>query len=562
MQPKHRRETNSVSSRPTTGLVLCVLIALQACLMVYLGFQKQEFHIDEIYSYVFSNSTNAETFSAADWLLDEWTTGAAFDELTTVQEGEQFRLDAPYYNTSLDCHPPLYYWALHIVCSMMPNTFTKWTGLGLNIGLFAITQVFVYLCACQLISSRRLRLAAVALYGFSALAINTVLYIRMYELLTLLTVIYVYLNLLILRDGVSLRRMILAAVVLYLGAMTQYYFLLFAFWSALIIGVRLLMDRKIKDALIFGACTILAVVLMLVSFPYAIEQATGSPTNNIGNEVARSALNMGLWVHQIYYLCKDTLEGFCFSNKLNLAFLGLLALTVVVTFVQAKKPRKELLGSLGFDVPWLMGSFVLTFLTVAKVGGEYVYPRYIFYVIPVAYLAGLTALERIAAPSKEADGEVGRVELRTSKTVELGVAALLAIAVVASIRVCQTGSPSFTYKPDAEETAAVKQYDDLPLVVMLALDSEGDVELTGNYTKVRLFDQVFVGARKEVVDDGVLADCIREHGSCLLYIPTDTYWIEGFERDEVIEELVEKADVRTAVDVTDSGFGRFCLITG
>ena len=563
MQPKHLSESNSRRPRRTTGLVLCVLIALQVCLMIYLGAQKQEFHIDEIYSYVFSNSTRAEDFSFADWLLDGWTTGADFDELTTVQPGEQLRLDAPYYNTALDCHPPVYYWALHIVCSAVPNTFTKWTGLGLNIGLFALTQVFVYLCSCLLIKSERLRLAPAALYGFSALAINTTLYIRMYALLTLLAVVYVYLNLLILRDGVLMRHVVPAAIVLYLGAMTQYYFLLLAFWAALIVGIRLLAERRIKDALVYGISAILAVALMLVSFPYAIEQATGSSTNNIGNEVARSALDMRLWLYQLYYLGTEILTGFCFSRKLDLAFLCVLALTVLAVCVRAKRSGSGLLSRIGFDVWWLMGSFVLTFLTVAKVGGQYVYLRYIYFAIPLAYLAGLAALERVAAPAKEGEGEADHGgKLQAQRLLGLGVAALLAVSVVASVRVCQKGNAAYTYEPAAKKTAAVAQYDDLPLIVMLAQDSEGDVELTGNYTKIRLFDQVYVGSRQEIVDGGVLADCIGEHGSCLLYIPTNTYWIEGYKRDEVVEELVEKAGVRTAEDVTDAGFGRYCLVTG
>lgn len=563
MQPKHLSKSNSRPSRLMTGLVLCALIGLQVGLMIYLGTQKQEFHIDEIYSYVFSNSTKAEDFSFADWLLGDWTSGSGFDELTTVQPGEQLRLDAPYYNTALDCHPPVYYWMLHIVCSVVPNTFTKWTGLGLNIGLFALTQVFVYLCSCLLVKSERLRLAPVALYGFSALAINTTLYIRMYALLTLLAVIYVYLNLLILRDGVLLRHVVAAAIVLYLGAMTQYYFLLLAFWAALIVGVRLLVQRRIKDALVYGTSAILAVGLMLVSFPYAIEQATGSSTNNIGNEVARSALDTRLWAYQIYFLSTEILKGFCFSRKLDLAFLCVLALTVLAVCTQAKRSGGRLLSRIGFDVWWLMGSFVLTFLTVAKVGGQYVYLRYIYFAIPLAYLAGLTALERIATSEEGADDEAERGHVGSNtRLLGVGAAALLAVSVAASVRVCQTGNPSFTYEPAAKKTAAVAQYDDRPLIVMLAQDSEGDVELTGNYTKIRCFDQVFVGSKEEVIDGGVLADCIGEHGSCLLYIPTNTYWIEGYKRDEVIEELMEKAGVLSAEDVADAGFGRYCLVAG
>lgn len=50
-------------------------------------------------------------------------------------------------------HPPLYYLFMHAVCSAFQNPpFTKWTGIGLNLFFFSLTQFGLLLLSARLLS--------------------------------------------------------------------------------------------------------------------------------------------------------------------------------------------------------------------------------------------------------------------------------------------------------------------------------------------------------------------------------------------------------------------------
>lgn len=535
-------------------LILALLIATQVAFLTFLGTQKHEFHIDEIYSYLFANSAHAEDFSQADWLFDDWVTGGDFDTLTTVQPGEQFDFAAPYRNTSLDCHPPVFYWTLHAVCSLFPGLFSKWLGLGLNIALFVLAQVFVFLNAKLLLRSNKLALIPVALYGFSAFAINTTLYIRMYMLLTLLVTVFVYQNLIILRDGPRLTNVLPTALTLYLGAMTQYYFLVLAFWLALINGVRLLAGRRFRDAFVYGVPLCAAVVAMLVSFPYAIGHVMGTSTNNVGNEIAKSAFDLKLWAYQIVELSKQVVGGFSFSHKISYAFAAVLLVTAILLWISSRVSGRSPESSSNFDVWMLLATFALTFLTIAKIGGHYVYLRYILLSIPLLYLGCTAMLARLATSNS-----TGSVTMPQRIGV-VATGALVALALAGSMRVAQVGNSAYTYEPSAKSTAAIVEYDDVPLVFMLSEGSDGDVEVTANYTRLRAFERVFVGSKESVLGSQAIQGCLSQGGECLLYLPTDTYWIDGYEESQILDELAPVLGDSELLKVEEVGFGSYYLV--
>lgn len=530
--------------------LLALLIVAQTLFFVALGAQKREYHIDEIYSYLFSNSAHAESFSFADWLIDDWVPGREFDTITTVQRGEELCYDAPYRNTALDCHPPLYYWALHTVCLFFPDVLSKWFGIGLNILFFVIGQILLYVTCHYLTESKPMSLIAVVLYGFSSFAVTTVQYARMYMMLSMFALAYVYFTLRVLREGPSLSTVLPASIVLYLGAMTQYYFLIFAFWVALILGIHLLRKGEIRGALLYGTMLCLAVLAMFVSFPYVIDHVRGTSTNNIGNEITKSAFDLKLWGHQTKELVLLTLRGFCFSGKLDKIFLVVATAGILAYSVMSRCSFVATMRNMGFEVWLLSASFALTFLTIAKVGGHYVYLRYILFVVPVLYLILATVIMRI--PVRDASG--------AKRTLTVVASLLMTVALADALLVAYRGDDSFTYAPFADKTAAVVSHKEEPLIVMLARESDGDVEMTANYTRMRSFDQVYVGAKDHVLKGGVLRDCLKKNGSCLLYIPTDTYWIRGYNSSKILAWVEKALGPLSVTSVTEVGLGQYYLL--
>lgn len=126
-------------------LAVAIIILAEVAVMKLAGTQRVDFHIDEIYSYVIANSYQTPTIGGATWLQGDWVSGEELVGLLEVQPGEQLDFATAYINTARDAHPPLYYWFLHAASALMPSTFTYWTGVGLNIVLFAASGVLLYL---------------------------------------------------------------------------------------------------------------------------------------------------------------------------------------------------------------------------------------------------------------------------------------------------------------------------------------------------------------------------------------------------------------------------------
>lgn len=536
-------------------IAFCAIVTLQAAVLIACATQKVDFHIDEIYSYVISNSSDADRFSHVSWLQGQWVSGSDFDKVTTVQTGYQLDFAAAYNNTATDCHPPLYYWALHAVCSLVPGQFSKWTGIGLNIALFVLCQVFIFLVSRKLIANKWLVLCPSLLYGFSALCIGNVEYIRMYVLLTALAMLYLYQSLRIVERGIKPSTLIPCCITVFLGALTQYYFLFFVFWMALLYGVWLLLHKRFRDALAYGMGHIVAVLGMLVVFPYAIAQATGTDTNNVGNEVAQSAFDFDLWKHQIGYLFRETLGNISYAPKLGkIAVVFALVIVVVSIVAIVSHNRSELSRPRSCDVEvavegrltaWSFIVFALTFLTVAKVGGNYVYVRYIYFIVPIVFICFASIVDMGSR----------RFDLLVPVTLIACVVFGAASGGYAALK----GDDSYTFKRSGKILKSASVYEDTPLVVMLA--NSPTTVLTSNYSMLRNFKDVYVDAADSVLCGNVLQDVLARSGECIVFVPTASDWTDGLDVDSVLSKVETATGCKAPHYLFDFYYGAYFLIS-
>ena len=170
-------------------IYLVIIIFSQLGLLMYYMNQKAGFHIDELWSYSFSNSISSYPIYSdefgynQDYLFSKWFSGKYYNDLLTVTDKEKFNYKKVKENTSLDLHPPFYYYLLHTICSFFPNSFSKWYGFIINILVFFVTQIILFLITKEFFSDK-IALLSVMFYGFTSSAINTFLNIRMYGLLT------------------------------------------------------------------------------------------------------------------------------------------------------------------------------------------------------------------------------------------------------------------------------------------------------------------------------------------------------------------------------------------
>lgn len=526
-------------------LVLVLIIVLQVFMLAVTSVKKQEFHIDEIYSYILSNSYDAPKISYDEDMWGKAVHGSDFNKFVTVQPDEKFAYDKVYYNNSIDCHPPLFYWCLHTVCSFFPNVFTKWTGILLNFIFFILSNILLYLVSKELIKSEKLRFLPVILYGFSIYAVDTAIFIRMYMLLTLLAILFVYLNIYIIKYGLSTKRLALLMITLYLGAMTQYYFIVFASWGCGMFAVYLLCKKRIKEMLQYGICSCISIVAMLISYPYAITQATGSSTNNIGNEVVRNLFNIKLWIIQTIHLSVSFLRSLSFHYVISIAIC--VAVFIVLIYLVARALKKHSKIHIEFEYVWLALAAALTFLSITFIGGDYVYMRYIYHIIPFVFILIVVVFEMLCENHNR---------FQTHALI-----IVIAFSIFNAAMNVILDNSAYLFEQTAIQTRELEKYKDNNLVVVNLSDSKSTTIPTGNFTRISKFSNVYMDTFNNLIKDNVFGNYFTKNNRLIVYIPTNEYWLKVDKTpSEIFANLVDVPNFEIS-KITDGSLGEFYMMT-
>lgn len=246
-----------------------VLFCLQIMTMVYFGGRKTGFHEDEYYSFYSTNRTGG--------LYEpdrEWVDRDTFRNEFVVLQGEGFRYGLVAEVQSWDVHPPFFYFLLHTACSLFPGVFSKWLGIGVNLIAFCLNfGLLSWLGYMAAGGNKRLAWVVTAVHGFNPVIISGVMFIRMYEWLTVFVLLCACLHVWAVKSGslfptpdwrsaenpaggrrnsgctgrnpafgrgnkrqagnsVSKRFLLALMAVNYLGFLTQYYYVIFLIFMA------------------------------------------------------------------------------------------------------------------------------------------------------------------------------------------------------------------------------------------------------------------------------------------------------------------------------------------
>ena len=260
------------------AVLLAVIILLQSVNICRIFVNdKKSFYCDEVFSFGLANSFY-QPFIESDSVrsqelhyVDEWFSGEVYRNYITVQDSQRFRYDSVWYNQSQDRHPPLFYAVLHTVCSFFPNTFSKWFGFIPNLIYFAVTQIFLYRLAKNLLKSKYYALLLCSFFGFAPATIQNTMFIRMYCMLVMWTVIFMYLHakLANFESGNFAKDFLPIMIVTALGSLTQYLFLFVAFVTAVCFCLWYLLQKKFGIFLKYSLSMLSGVVLFFAVYPVA-----------------------------------------------------------------------------------------------------------------------------------------------------------------------------------------------------------------------------------------------------------------------------------------------------
>ena len=542
-----------------------VLLFLQVAMMLYFCVNKQEYHIDEIYSYILSNSYHCDCLSNAKQLKDRWINGkASFNEFVAVQPKERFAYEKTYDNNTNDAHPPFYYYILHTVCSFFPDRFSKWFGLSINILMFVLTQLLLFLISRKLFNGLIWQLLPMALYGFSPIAVDIVLFIRMYSLLALFTVLMFYVHLKMLEGELKIPY-VWCFVITFLGVFTQYFFAISAFYLALICCVVFWKNKKFRDLLYYSVSMMSGVLLVFLVYPAAFRQTTGSNTNNVGNEVSSNIMNFAALPDRLS-LYRQQFSQRMFRNwKWHAFYIVVLCIVILLSVtLRNKKGKKEKpitpnagstlreytfawlknrlvqLFQTNVSVDSIKGAFMrkktmyvfitgmimlLNVLTVAHISGKFAYLRYLYNIMPILFFWFIAIFYFLSSL------------LNVNKRVLS--AGLMVFALVIGANTVVKKNCEYLFEGRCYVVNNTMGFlDDKPLVL---IDKNKNHMLTGNLTLLASVDQMYISDTDEINIDELTQDMDVSDGVAFLVLD-NTEWSEGYFGDETMQKIVDASD--------------------
>jgi len=260
--------------RGSAAVWLTLIIVVQTVVYALAGVSKAYFHMDEIYSYGLANHERVQIYET-EGFYDTWHEGSYYDEYLTVGEDERGDLGPVYENQKNDVHPPLFYLGLRLGMEMTPGQFSKWTGIIFNILIAGVSTVILWLVVKKLTGGQKTKsLILTAVVALGMATVSTVVYIRMYELLTLwiLLTTWLHLKLLEVKSGeVRARLLVGIGVAELLGALTQYYYWFYLAAMFVAFVVKYVREKRWRDLRLYAVTVIGAGLVSLVVWPWAMQ---------------------------------------------------------------------------------------------------------------------------------------------------------------------------------------------------------------------------------------------------------------------------------------------------
>ncbi len=283
-------------SQKKAYIILTLIILSALMLYTYFFFAKKKgYDSDEIYSYSLANSYfkpfleesgnwNMNYVSDVIPYLETWINGSVLHDYITVQNGEQFSYSSVWYNQSKDVHPPFYYAVLHTICSFFPDIYSPWFALSINYLSFILVMILLYRIG-TLHGSSVFSLLLCSFYAFSAGAVDTYTFLRMYALcalfaLLLFTTMAKYIR--------TFRKKYLVPLFIFtlIASLTHYYLVLFAFFLTLITELYFLIKKKWKPFFSLGLTMLFSVLCAFCIFPASINHLFSKGTGYAGQSMS------------------------------------------------------------------------------------------------------------------------------------------------------------------------------------------------------------------------------------------------------------------------------------
>lgn len=281
------------------GIILSIIILLSLAISTFYMASKQGYHEDELLTYNLANSSKQLNVDGG------WNTPEDFNEYLSVSENHRFDYAQVYQNQIIDAsHPPFYYALVHTVCSLFPGVFSRWFAYAINVLAMTGVLILLFKIGKKVTGNNLYALMTAGAYALSIACVTTTIYLRMYSTLTFFVLAFLYMTLVMYekKNTVRLADCLMLGLIVTLGVLTQYYFILFAGLIGLVFLVFKIKEKNIKDLVKYIIAAVIGAAVAMCIYPYII-------SNVLGGNRGFGSLNLSqidfitIFTYVIYKLC-------------------------------------------------------------------------------------------------------------------------------------------------------------------------------------------------------------------------------------------------------------------
>ena len=352
--------------------------------------EKSNYFMDEITNFGIANNYNGFSLTISEGKKYVPSYMPFYDYLS-VSEYNRFNYENVYKNTAWDVHPPLYYDLLHTICSIFPETFSKWYAGFINIVFIISTFIITYklLYILPPVNKNNLSICLILIiFIFSKGIANSTVFLRMYTMAmfwcTSLT--YILIKDVLSENKINLRFFIALFFVALFGALTHYYCIIFTVASCLIYGLIILKNKSFKKFFILVLSGIFSGLSAYILFPEMVKHMFTGYRGTESIENLNSSLQESLTRFQQYdeYIDIELFGGlFLYIFSFSLCIILFLLIKKYVT----KDLTYNIKKSTFIDSYFLIFLPVIIYFIFVGKSSVYITDRYMFPVFPLI-LAG------------------------------------------------------------------------------------------------------------------------------------------------------------------------------
>ena len=284
--------------------LLFIFSLLFSFILITLYFMaKRTFTMDESFSFALANYFEPPI---PGWIVYDSNTEIAKEVMNAYTvTTNAFNYKAVSYNMAHDVHPPLHPWILHTISSIFKGRFTIWFSYLLNLPCFLLNSFLLMKIVKEETNNNLYIILINLIYSLNSIFLYHFQLIRMYQLLSTLSLLFLYVVLRILKNkGKQNINYILLFIIVILGGLTHYYFYIALGCISMVLTIYLLINKKYKDLICsFISCVSAVLLNIFVFFNGTIEQFSFSHGASSLEKMEHFSLNidfMKRYIEQTY----------------------------------------------------------------------------------------------------------------------------------------------------------------------------------------------------------------------------------------------------------------------